>query len=228
MRERWVPSVLRVPRGRWGGLRRTTPLATGWGRAPYVDRWYIDRFLASRCEDIRGDVLEVEEPRYVSLGGAHVIRTYILDLTERPGVTIVADLAVDGSLPPAAFDCVILTQTLQFVPSVETAIANVHQSLRPGGTLLLTVPTVSRIAGRTLEPGAAYGDLWRFTPAGMAALLAGPFDSGDVDVVPQGNLLSTIAFLAGVGADALRTDELDHDDPAFPLVVCAAARRSDE
>ena len=67
-----------------------------------------------------------------------------------------------GSLPAERFDCVILTQVLQFL-APEQALRNVWASIAPGGTLLITVPTLGRLDPHhqeTTSGGGRPGD-WR-------------------------------------------------------------------
>jgi hypothetical protein len=116
-----------------------------------VDRYYIERFLDEERREIRGRVLEVLNREYTEQFGAGVDRSDVLDLDPaNPAATIVADLAAAESIPSETFDCFILTQTLQFIFDVGAAVDHAHRVLRPGGTLLCTVPAVSRIGRRYL------------------------------------------------------------------------------
>lgn len=207
---------------RFGSLRRTEPLSDHWGRerGQPIDRWYIDRFLAAHAGAIRGRVLEVRDPGYVERFGRDVERVDILDLDPtNPRATIVADLAIAGSLPGAVFDALVVTQVLQYVRDVPTALANLHDALVPGGVLLLTVPAIGRIGRSDLEI-----DRWRFTPAGLEGLLRDAFDP-EISVEASGNVLAAITFLAGGAAEDLSEDELLRRDPSFPVIVAARAVR---
>src|SRR5439155_7442216 len=66
----------------WGDLRGTAPLSPRWGRdrGTPLDRYYIERFLASHQNDIRGRVLEVREPMYTErFGGSRVTASDVVD-----------------------------------------------------------------------------------------------------------------------------------------------------
>jgi SAM-dependent methyltransferase len=139
---------------------------------------------------------------------------------ENPDATLIADLAKASSLPSASYDCAIVTQTLQFVSKVDLAIANLRQSLRPGGTLLITVPCLSKI-----DHEAPHSDFWRWTPVGLRSLLERACDGDRVWVEGHGNVLTAFAFLLGLAQQELLEPELDYDDPAFPLVACARVDR---
>jgi hypothetical protein len=91
--------------------------------------------------------------------------------------------------------------------------------LRPGGVLLLTVPSVSRLAPR-------YGlasDYWRFTAASCSALFEEAFGQGQVSVQSYGNVFTAIAFLAGMAQEELSPAELEAHDPYFPLLMAVRA-----
>ena len=202
----------------WISLRRTRPLSEAWGfdRGTPVDRFYLDGFIEEHRADVRGDVLEIKSPGYTRrFGGDAVTQAHVLDVDPRnTDATIVADLGEPGSLPAGAFDCFLLMQTLQFVRRPEIALANAWSALRPGGSLLVTVPAAS-----ALERGLP--DLWRWTPAGMEELIGRACPDAVADVRGYGNVLACCAFLQGMAAEELRPDRLRDHDPALPLVVCA-------
>jgi SAM-dependent methyltransferase len=222
---RWVIRHFPGRRVRWGTFRRARPFSDcyGWDRGLPVDRFYIERFLASVHEDIRGDVLEVRDADYtLRFGGGRVGRAHIVDIdAENPKATLIADLCERGSLGAGRFDCVILTQTLHLVRDDGAAIENVWRALRPGGTLLLTVPCLSRIDHDDPE-----GDLWRFTPRGLAVRLRELCPAGEVTVEGHGNVLAGVAFWAGVAVEEVRPAQLAEDDPFFPIVGCARVAKT--
>ena len=186
-----------------------------------VDRYYIERFLDANRSAIRGSVLEVKAPVYTDLYGVDVRERHILDIDETNELaTHVADLARADSLSSDAFDCFILAQTLQFVYDLRAAIRHAHRILRPGGVLLCTVPSVSRI-----ERGSVDKEYWRFTAASCARLFEEAFEGGHVAVRSHGNVLASIAFLAGIAAEELRQSQLDENDDHFPLLVTVRAEK---
>jgi SAM-dependent methyltransferase len=214
---------LRRPAG-LGALRRTTPLSEEWGRdrGTPLDRYYIERFLARESQLIRGRVLEVRDSRYTERFGTAVDRSDVLDIdAANRSATIIADLARADEVESDAFDCFILTQTLQYVFDVVSAVRHAHRILRPGGTLLCTEPAVSRIGRRDVD--ATY---WRFTAASLARLLGDAFAGGSVDVRSQGNVLAAVAFLEGMAYEELTPAELDVDDPFFPVLITARATKA--
>ena len=207
---------------RLGTLRRTQPLSNDFGsdRGTPVDRYYIERFLARHRSDLKGRVLEVKEPIYTKRFGTHVERSDVLDIdATNPSATMIADLAEADGVPADSFNCFILTQTLQLIYHTEAAVHHVHRILQPGGVLLATVPAVSRVAYR-LEVAPDY---WRFTAAACSKLFGDVFGPDRVTVRAHGNVLTCIAFLAGMAVEELRRTELETDDPLFPLIVTIRA-----
>jgi SAM-dependent methyltransferase len=206
-----------------GTLRRTAPLSDQWGRdrGTPIDRYYIEQFLDRKRASIRGHVLEVLDSGYTLRFGSGVTRSDVLDIDpSNPDATIVADLAAADAVPSQTFDCFILTQTLQFIYDVRAALSHVHRILKPGGVVLCTVPSVSRIGRRYLE-----SEYWRFTPASARKLFAERFGEAAVAVEARGNVLTSIAFLTGMSAEELSSREMEALDPFFPLVVTICASR---
>jgi SAM-dependent methyltransferase len=206
-----------------GSLGRTEPFGGAWGydRGTPVDRWHVERFLAAHRADITGRVLEVKDCGYTDRFGHDVDERAVLDIDPgNPRATYVADLADGTGLPERAFDCFVMTQTLQYIFDVRAAIAQAHRILRPGGVLLATMPVCSRIGDGSLT------DYWRFTPLSVSDLLAQAFGAGAATVHGRGNVLAQVAFLEGLAAEDLTADELAVDDASFPLIVCARAVRA--
>jgi hypothetical protein len=216
--------VNRLIRPAWlGTLRRTTPLSHNWGfdRGLPVDRYYIERFLDENRRDIRGRVLEVKDSSYTKQYGLSVERCDVLDIdSTNPRATIVTDLAAaDSSTPSDCFDCFVLTQTLQLIYDIRAAVTRAHHFLRPEGVLLATVPSISRIVPRHER----VNDYWRLTFASASALFGEVFGPEHVRVHSYGNVLSAIAFLAGMASDELSSQELNINDVDMPVVITVRA-----
>jgi glycosyltransferase involved in cell wall biosynthesis/SAM-dependent methyltransferase len=217
LRSVWPKSV------RFGDLRRLHPISANFGfdRGKPVDRRYIEDFLSRNAQDLRGRVLEIADNTYTArYGGDCLTRSDILDIDpSNPLATLVGDLAEGHNLPSEAFDCIVLTQTLQFVFDVHKAVATLHRMLKPGGVLLATVPGVSSIDRG--EWGASW--YWSLSPGALSRLLGGKFGEANVSVTSYGNVLAAVAFLHGLAESELRPTELDADDPRYPVIVAARA-----
>ena len=213
---------------RFGSLRRVTPISEtfGYDRGLPIDRYYIERFLQEHSGTIRGRVLEVGDSTYTSRFGndAAVERADVLDVrADNPRATIVGDLTEPDRFSADAFDCVICTQTLPYIYDVHTAVRTLHRILRPGGTVLATVTSVSRI---WTKGDRLYGDYWRFTSRSSRLLFEQVFDSEEIAVASYGNVLAAASFLYGLATSELRRDELDYNDPDIPLLIGIKARKA--
>lgn len=206
---------------RLAAVGSSRPVSGHWGydRGLPIDRRYIEAFLAAHGDDIRGDVLEVKDDGYSRRFGHALDRVDVLDVdTANTRATVVGDLGGDLDAADASYDCFVLTQTLQYVWDVRRAIEHAHRLLRPSGVLLLTVPAVVRH-----EPGDH--DLWRFTRGSVERLLATQFDADAVEVQSRGNLVTTLAFAAGLSAGDLGDGAFAADDERYPVIVAARAVR---
>ena len=219
----------RIPIGsvRFGDLKRLSPISHQFwlqDRGTPVDRYYIESFLARVAGDISGRVLEADNNLYTRrFGGAQVERSDVLSTeSDNPNATIVGDLAQSETLPEAAFDCIVLTQTLQFIFDVRAALATSYRALKPGGVLLVTVPGVSKMHDK-LWPW-----YWAFTPEAVRRLLEDQFGHDSVSVETHGNVFSATSFLYGIATEELSASDLNVDDENFPVIVAArAVKRKD-
>jgi SAM-dependent methyltransferase len=210
----------------FGDLRRLQPFGRHFGtdRGEALDRWYIEGFLSSQAGAIHGRVLEIGDNRYTrQFGGSRVGEVDILHVdATNPRATIVADLADAPGIPDEQYDALIVTQTLHLVYDARAAVRTLHRILRPGGTLLLTVPGISQVPVGTTWSGTWY---WAFTPLSVQRMLAESFGADRVTVMPYGNVLSAAAMLYGLSSADLERQELDATDPEYPVIIGAIATR---
>jgi SAM-dependent methyltransferase len=202
-----------------GDLRRLTPIDPNWGfeRGTPIDRIYVERFVGAHAGDIRGHVLEIAAPDYTTRFGVGVTAVDILMAEEgNPQATIVADLADAPHIADGTFDCLIVTQTLQFVYDVRAALRTLHRILAPSGVLLATVPGLTKIS--PIED-VAYGEWWHYTSRSMLRVAGEAFGDENVEVQSYGNVLSAAAFLYGLAASDLESAELDSHDPLYEVIV---------
>jgi SAM-dependent methyltransferase len=199
-------------------VRKTgAPVSERWGfdRGRPVDRYYIEMFLERHRADVRGACLEVADSAFTDRYGGGVTGSDVLDIKpDNPNATIIGDLRRLDGVADATFDCVILTQVLQYIDDLDAAVRELHRILKPGGVLLLTVPSLSRL--QTLE-----GDFWRFTPASVSYLLGKAFDPVSVTVERFGSVVTGLAFWIGMAREELTSAELDQHDDLFPCIVGA-------
>jgi SAM-dependent methyltransferase len=137
-----------------------------------------------------------------------------------PKATIVADLTNAPTIASETFDCAIVTQTLQFVYDVRSALSTLHRILAPGGVLLATVPGITKISPIEDEE---WGEWWHYTGRSALRLAEEAFGEGNATVETYGNVLTASAFLYGLAASDLRPDELVARDPLYEVVVAIRA-----
>jgi len=168
------------------GRKRLYPALTDPSWLVLRRRRKIFKAWFSRLDGRELDVLDVGgrlQPYRALLEGR--LRRYVaVDLLSTPLVNIVGR----GEQIPLAserFDLVICTQVLEYVPEPAMAIAEMHRVLKPGGCMVLSVPSM---AMRDADE-----EYWRFLPHALR-LLVGPF--AESEVVPEGG--SIIGFFRTV------------------------------
>lgn len=218
----------RPPRGKvdFGDFQRVTPLSAGFGfkRGTPVDRWYIEQFLARHRDDIRGHVLEVGDAAYSRRFGSGITEQDVLNLTrDAAETTIAGDLAQPNVLPEGRFDCLVVTQTLQFIYDMPAAVRQLHRALKPGGVLLATVPGISPI-----DPGEWGATCcWSLTAISARRLFGDVFGPDEIDVTSEGNAFAATCFLQGVALEDIEPSWLRPPDPSYPVVIAICARKPD-
>lgn len=218
-------SVIDVGRFDFGDFHRFAPVSWNYGfsRGAPLDRFYIERFLDHHRARIHGRVLEVEERTYtVQFGGQRVSHSDVLHVSpDHAGATVIADLTDAPHIPSNHYDCVILTQTLQYIYETRAALRTLHRILRPGGTLLATVPGLSR----TSDPLWSASWYWNFTSRSAKRLFAEVFQPANMEVKGFGNLFVAAAFLYGLAQSDIAREDLLHEDEGFEITIAIRAEK---
>jgi len=222
---RWVRQT-RLQKVDFGNLRRLSPVSKTFGldRGLCIDRYYIEKFLGEFAAEIRGRVLEIGDDRYTKkFGAGQVSFSDVLHIQKgSPSATIVADLGGDPPIPGETFDCIVFTQTLQFIYDFRQALRCLHRILKPGGVLLVTVAGISQVSRFDME---RWGDYWRFTTLSVQRVFSEVFSEENLTIKGYGNVLAAVAFLHGIAAEELKKDELDYHDPDYQLIVAIRAMK---
>ena len=220
------PPVGRVD---FGDLRSIQPISREWGldRGSPVDRYYIEKYLSANIKDIRGRVLEIGTDTYtLRYGGDRVRKSDVLHVSDNDKkATIVADLTAADHIPSDIFDCIICSQTLQFIYDVEAVVQTLYRILKPDGVLFVTTSGIAQISRYDMDH---WGDYWRFTSASIQQLFANVFPEKHFRVVAYGNVLAAVAFLHGLAAEELSQDELDAIDPDYELLLAVRAVKPED
>jgi SAM-dependent methyltransferase len=189
-----------------------------YGRGSTVDRRYIETFLSNNRELIRGRCLEVGDSRYTNhFGGSHVQSLDVLDIDPtNDKATILGDLQDLRMVEDESYDCVIVTQVLQYLRDPSAGVREIRRILAPGGSALVTVPTMAPV-----DPES--DDVQRFMPLGVQNLFAAQFDSSSTVVRCYGNLLTGLAYWAGLAQEDLPKRAWSDDDAVYPVVITVLA-----
>ena len=219
------PSVGEV---RFGDLRRLRPISRNYGldRGRPIDRYYIENFLASHADDIRGRVLEIKDSAYSRRYGSERVNVYdVLDIEEdNPHATIVADLTKADNVPSDMFDCIVFTQTLHVIYDLNAAVQTLQRILKPGGILLATFPGISQTSCARRDEYFC----WALTTLSARLLFEEAFPAENLEIEAHGNVLAVIAFMQGLAVKELRPRELDHHDPDYELLITLRAVKPNE
>ncbi len=206
-----------------GDFDRTTPFSKefGYDRGGPIDRYYIENFLQNQSHFIRDRVLEIGDNEYtLRYGGTRISKSDILHIDEKnPKATFIGDLSNAPQLPSDSFDCIILTQTLQLIYNYKEAIQTCYRILKPGGTLLLTVPGISHIDKDEWKDFW----LWSFTDNSIKKILSEVFAEEKITVHTYGNVLVATAFLFGMGLPEIKKEQMDERDPHYQVSITALA-----
>jgi SAM-dependent methyltransferase len=203
-----------------GDLRRLTPVSAifGMDRGQPIDRYYIEAFLKSESDAIKGRALELGDATYINRFGAGVTKIDVLHVVAgNPDATIIADLTDAAHIPSDAFDCIIFTQALQMIYDMKAAMRTLYRITKPGGAILMTTHGTSKIARRLGRDD--WGEYWRLTAQGVEALVKDIAPSAELQVKSYGNVLSAAAFLYGLAAEDLKPGELDAADEDFEVIL---------
>ena len=210
----------------FGDLGRTAPISRVFGldRGTPIDRYYIEGFLAEHSSAIRGRVLEIGDATYTKrFGGSAVTASDVLHFTgESSQTTIVADLRDAPEIATNTYDCIVLTQTLQFSYDMASIVGEIHRILKPGGCVLATVSGISQISRYDME---RWGDFWRLTSLSARELFETAFPSAGVQVETHGNVLAATAFLHGLAVSEVSRADLDVGDDDYQLLITICATK---
>jgi len=215
----------KVTKSRWFYFltKKTYPLSHiyGFDRGVPIDRYYIENFLEKNKKFIKGNCLEILDNSYTAKFG-NPTKSDILDINrDNKKATIHDDLRNLENIKENSYDCIILTQVLQFIDEYEKAIQECKRILKPCGTLLVTLPSISRI-----DVASGVGnDFWRWTPAGARYVFGKYFEKEKLEIRGFGDVLIGTGFWVGMAKHELNKKELDHWDPNFPVLVTIKAQK---
>jgi len=124
---------------------------------------------------------------YACFFAGRVANHYVLDVAPAYSVDVVGDARV-MPFSDASMDVVLATQVLEHIPDPIAVIGEIRRVLKPGGTLLLSVPSIFPQHG-------APGDYWRYMPQGLEWILR---DFQSVTVMGEAGTVPSIFLVVNV------------------------------
>lgn len=212
---------LEIPR--WGNLRRLQPFSDyfGFDRGTPIDRYYLLQFLDAHRHLITGRVLEIQMPGYTRLYGHDLVATDSVDIVRGSwdDLTYLVDLADSGGvIPDDHYDCFLLPNTLCVLKDIEGCLRHALRVVRPGGVILATTGALIPMAG-------GLHDYWHLGADGWTELAARAWPGCDVRIESHGNCLAAVAAMLGLAHEELDKEELEHNDPRYPVLVTLFCRK---
>ena len=194
----------------------------GFDRGLPVDRYYIQEFINQFQKDITGHVLEIGD-KYISSAFIHQIKqSDVLSVAQTPDSTIIGNLETGENIPLDTFDCIIMTQVIQFVFDFKAAINHALQALKPGGVLLLTTSGISQISRYDMD---RWGEFWRFTDMSLKKLFTDMTLVETLNIQSWGNVTMAKAFLDGLSIEELPEQILNQHDSDYPVLLSARVQK---
>lgn len=185
-----------------------------------IDRYYIEKFLENNRIYIKGDVIEIEDTRYTKRYGHSLKSCSALHVEEMAGC-LKGNLETGEGIEEGMADCLICTQTLQYIFHPENAAKNIWKMLKTGGTALITMPFLCQY----FEGAHSWNDYWRATPQCLRKILAEAFGEENVEAGSSGNVKTAVGFLYGLCYDDMNESDLEYNDKEYPVTVWAICRR---
>ena len=195
----------------------------GAERGLAVDRIYIEDFIKKYSCDIKDSVMEIGTDKYmVRFGEDRVAEKLILHVSGLIKDSFVGNFETGEGLYENMVDCLICTQTLQYIYDLRAAFRNIWKVIRPGGVALITVPGIKSIS---LRDDDLYDDLWSFTPKSVERLCMEVCDREGFTVEAYGNAKIAAAYLYGLCTNDLVDEDYLYSDPQFPFIVAARMKK---
>lgn len=193
------------------------PVDRDWGNSfgRPIDRYYIEKFLNDNSNYIVGDVAEIADNYYTYKFGSSLSNVYALHVYGIDN-TIKCNFATGEGVIENLCDCLICTQTLQFIFDLPSAVDNIYKVLKPGGTALITVPGISQLDTYAHE---RWGESWRFTKQSLAKIFGDVFGNDNISVSSFGNVKIAVCFLYGLCQEDLCDNDYAVNDDMYPVIV---------
>ena len=196
----------------------------GCERGKAVDRYYLENFLEKNSEYIRGDVMEIASNNYIRKYGAEKVTSEIILHVKGWGKNAIkGNFETGEGLSANMIDCLICTQTLQYIYDLKSAAHNISMILRTGGVGLFTVPGIKSLS---IGDSNNWGERWSFTSESMKQLFGDEFGEENVEVETFGNVKVAMAFLYGLCLEDMNIKDMDYNDEQFPFLITVKVHKT--
>jgi len=206
----------------WLATKSLEPISMkfGYDRGTPIDRYWIESFLEKNKQYIKGHCLEVTDSAYtIRFGEDRVKKMDVLDIdTSNKKATLYGDLRNLKDIPSNSFDTLVMTHVLGIIDDCQSAANECYRILKPGGTLLLTVSSISPTRDMDLN-------CWRFSIPAIKYLFGSLFKEKNMDIQGYGNVLAGQCFWVGMSQEELTKKQLDFVDPRFTCLVSLRATK---
>lgn len=194
----------------------------GIDRGQAVDRLYIEKFIEKHKEDIHGVVMEIQDNRYMQRFGEKRIEKEIILHVEGGKNCIKGNFATGEGLEESMVDCLICTQTLQYIYDLKNTAKNIYKILKRNGTALITVPGIKPLCIYHQEH---WGEYWSFTKQSIYQMFVDEFGKENIEVSSYGNVKVAMAYLYGLCVEDLAKEDFYFNDENFPFIVTARLQK---
>ena len=181
-----------------------------------IDRYYIEKFIYENRKYIHGTVMEVQDNRYTSKFGLNNVASSYICHVEGWNGALKINFENGEGIKKESIDCMICTQTLQYIYHVETAVNNIFTMLKKGGSALITVPGIKPIS---IFHNENWGEYWSFTEKSIKKICENIGQKCDYETKVYGNAKTATALLYGICAEEFSTYDLDYADSRYPFII---------
>lgn len=200
------------------------PLSRRFGleRGNAIDRVFIEMFLEKFSEYIRGNVMEIADDTYTVRYGKAVKQAHVLHVNGWGKNAIKGNLATGEGIVENSVDCLICTQTVQFIYDIHNVVKNIYRLLKKGGIALVTAAGIAQLS---LYDYRNWGEYWRFTKQSASLLFEECFNKDDIEVSSYGNVKVATSMLYGLCVEDLKESDFKYNDEQFPVIITIAAQK---
>jgi len=215
-RNKGIQSIAKLPLEPYSRMN-----ATERGKA--VDRVYIERFLEAHKADIKNTVMEIASSDYIDMYGEDKVdKKIILHVKGWGKDAIKGNLETREGLTDNMVDCLICTQTLQYIYNLKAVAINIYKILKPGGVALITVPGIKSIS---LFDNENWGEKWSFTVKSLYETFEPVFGEDNVEINSYGNVKIAVSYLYGLCAQDLDNSDFEYNDEMYPFLLTVRLKR---